>query len=133
MRALPAISLVLLAACSDKSPTEPDPIPEADIVFSGSSSWVDCNQISGNCYLAFSITNAGPGCAASVSVVARLYNAQDVQIGQDLTMLRNGVSAIGNVGIGQIVPLESVSIVPFSINNAAASVEVFPAWSDVRC
>jgi len=132
-RTLIAGLVVAAMACGDKAPTEPEPIPNPTIVISGNSAWVACLPFSGDCKLALSVTNAGPGCSSSTNVIARLYNASGVQVGPDIIMLRFGVGPIGGIRVDQIVPLEAVDYTTAASIQAASTFQIFPSWNAALC
>ncbi len=126
-----AVSGTFSAAPGTSAPN-PTPIPAASVDQSGGSSWTSC--VSGNCDFNTSIQNTGAGCARNIDVVTRFYNASNVQVGSDVSMISPGILlSATTMRPGQIFAIRSLGPVPSATINAAKIFRLFPSWTNVAC
>lgn len=119
----------LIAACSGKdNPVgNSPPLPAANIVTTGQSSWIACTVTFG-CLFQGEGRNEGPGCATAVRGTVKFYNAQDQQLG---TAYEWALVA------GQILrPNESFSYKTLAFIGVDPTITAYrssPSWTNVAC
>jgi len=147
-----AIALIslMLVACGGDSPSSPSatptptpapapapapaPIPAANLQASGQGSWTSCSPISGDCIWSGSLQNMGQGCATSTSVVVRLLDSGNAQVGSDIQVGAQGTSlSARTIRPGELVALGSLSYVSASVVSRTKTYKMFPTWTDARC
>jgi hypothetical protein len=122
-----------LSACggSPAAPTPP-PILSADIRLSGQGSWTGC--FLGDCFFSASIENVGAGCASGTSLVARLFDASNQQVGSDIQMGGSGSSlSARTIRPQEVVAVTSLLRVSADFIARSNTYRLFPAWNNVAC
>lgn len=129
-----AVLCALLAAGCGSSPTAPTPapIPTAVLQITGQGSWTLCTSFN-DCLFTASIQNTGAGCATNTTIVARFFDANNVQLGSDVQMGASGSLSGRTIRPGEIVPIVSLIPVQANVTTKVQSYRLFPTWSDVRC
>jgi hypothetical protein len=127
-------ALVAISACGSETPTTPTPAPiaTASLEVSGQGSFSTCSLL-GDCLFNASVQNTGAGCATSTAIVARFFDANNVQVGSDIAMGAAGSLSARTIRPGEIVALTSLGLVPASTSANGKTYRLFPTWTNVRC
>lgn len=132
MRLLGLVLVICTVGCGGNdgptAPSQPPPLPTAQITPSGSASWEAC--LSGSCLFQAEARNTGLGCAADVRGVVRFFNGQQQLVG----------SAQWTLGARIVRPNEaflyrSTVYVGRDVILAAngGTYQSEPAWTNVAC
>ena len=79
--------------------------------------------------------NVGEGCATGTTVIMRLYDEDDTEIGTPMQMgAVAGTLASALIRPGEVLQLISVTPLPSrSLHERLHFARLFPTWTNVRC
>jgi len=134
-RAIVVVGAVFAIACGggSKSPSTPSPSPiqPAQLVMDGQPQLVTCARLQDTCTFQGALRNVGTGCATSVGVTVKFYNAQDQQVGATLAALPLlPQSAI--MRPNEVITYQALNV-PGSVWRPSSKHLAEPTWTDVRC
>jgi hypothetical protein len=113
------------------SPSE-QPVPKANLQITGQGSWTSC--VLGDCFFSASIQNTGTGCASGTTLVARIFDSANAQVGSDIQMGGSGASLSGmTIRPNEVVAVTSIARVSSQFIARTSTYRLAPTWNDVRC